>query len=114
VQRRFFDQFLRGEANGMLAVPRVRIEVRRSVDAYEVRGGSFVATHRGSDRAPLSRRGRKLAGESADRDGARHAIPPDGERHTVTALRHRRVDAGIPRERLPARRDGLRGPHPRR
>ncbi len=37
VQQRFFDHFLHGKENGMPAVPRVRLEVRRSIDAYEVR-----------------------------------------------------------------------------
>jgi uncharacterized protein len=36
-QKRFFDHFLRGVDNGMARVPRVRLEVRRSIDAYDVR-----------------------------------------------------------------------------
>ncbi len=36
-QKRFFDHFLRGDENGMHDVPRVRLEVRRSLGTYEVR-----------------------------------------------------------------------------
>ncbi len=36
-QKRFFDHFLREVDNGMMDVPRVRLEVRRSVDAFDVR-----------------------------------------------------------------------------
>ncbi len=37
VQTAFFDHFLKGEANGFAATPRVRIEVRDSLDRYTVR-----------------------------------------------------------------------------
>src|ERR1019366_2090332 len=36
-QRRFFDHFLKGDANGWEDTPRVRLEVRRSRTSYEVR-----------------------------------------------------------------------------
>lgn len=36
-QRRFLDCFLKGEDNGMREQPRVRLEVRKTVDAYDVR-----------------------------------------------------------------------------
>ena len=36
-QRRFLDHFLKGEDNGMEREPRVRLEVRRSIDQYDVR-----------------------------------------------------------------------------
>jgi putative CocE/NonD family hydrolase len=37
-QRRFFDHFLKGEANGWDMTPRVRLEVRRSISQWTVRG----------------------------------------------------------------------------
>jgi predicted acyl esterase len=37
LQRRFFDHFLKGEANGMEATPRVRLEVRKTRDDQLVR-----------------------------------------------------------------------------
>jgi hypothetical protein len=37
LQRRFFDRYLKGEANGWERVPRVRLEVRQSRDVYLVR-----------------------------------------------------------------------------
>jgi predicted acyl esterase len=36
-QRRFLDHFLKGEDNGMEREPRVRLEVRRTIDTYDVR-----------------------------------------------------------------------------
>ena len=36
-QRQFLDHFLKGEDNGMLERPRVRLEVRRTLDEYDVR-----------------------------------------------------------------------------
>jgi predicted acyl esterase len=36
-QRRFLDHFLKGADNGMLRQPRVRLEVRKSLDEYAVR-----------------------------------------------------------------------------
>jgi putative CocE/NonD family hydrolase len=36
-QRRFLDHFLKGVDNGMQREPRVRLEVRRTLDQYEVR-----------------------------------------------------------------------------
>ena len=37
-QRRFFDRFLKGEANGWDETPRVRLEVRESLTRWSVRG----------------------------------------------------------------------------
>jgi predicted acyl esterase len=37
-QRRFFDRFLKGEANGWDETPRVRLEVRQSLSQWAVRG----------------------------------------------------------------------------
>jgi uncharacterized protein len=37
LQRRFFDRYLKGEANGWERTPRVRLEVRASRDTYTVR-----------------------------------------------------------------------------
>ncbi len=37
VQRRFFDRFLKGETNQWEETPRVRLEVRRTRDSYDVR-----------------------------------------------------------------------------
>ncbi|MGA2666001.1 MAG: CocE/NonD family hydrolase [Nitrososphaerales archaeon] len=39
-QRRFFDRFLKGEANGWDETPRVRLEVRQSLTRWTVRGES--------------------------------------------------------------------------
>ena len=36
-QRRFLDCFLKGADNGMLQRPRVRLEVRKTIDEYAVR-----------------------------------------------------------------------------
>jgi hypothetical protein len=36
-QKRFLDHFLKGEDNGWLETPRVRLEVRRSFDRFDVR-----------------------------------------------------------------------------
>jgi hypothetical protein len=37
LQRRFFDHFLKGEDNGWERTPRVRLEVRKTRDEYDVR-----------------------------------------------------------------------------
>ena len=37
MQRAFFDHFLKGADNGFEATPRVRLEVRRSREHYDVR-----------------------------------------------------------------------------
>ncbi len=37
LQKQFFDYFLKGIENGMLEVPRVRLEVRKTYDQYSVR-----------------------------------------------------------------------------
>ncbi len=36
-QKKFFDYFLRGVENGMLSLPRVRLETRETINAYKVR-----------------------------------------------------------------------------
>src|SRR5260370_41801013 len=37
LQRRFFDRFLKGEANGFGQTPRVQLAVRRSLDESDIR-----------------------------------------------------------------------------
>jgi predicted acyl esterase len=84
-QRRFFDHVLKGEANGWDETPRVRLEVRHSLDRYTVRGeaewplanvaytpmylnaaAGTLEVHRPSDR----HQARYAAGEKASPDRA--------------------------------------------